>query len=160
MEDSLLPFTSLCHNLTQADLDFLIFVQRNKTGTALCNLSIKNLVCTIWPQHHRIRVSKGDSQLSGCQIAQSRDSFCDLGRKLENLSMPAYSQWCSATDGRTRLHEPWKARWTPFTSLREILTQAYLVFLIFEQRNKTDTALCNLTVKKLKSTFWHPNPMN
>ena len=52
MEDSLLPFTSLCHNLTQADLDFLIFVQRNKTGTALCNLSIKNLVCTICPQHH------------------------------------------------------------------------------------------------------------
>ena len=41
---------------------------------------------------HRIRVSKGGSQLSGCQIAQSLDSLCDLGRKLENLSMPAYSQ--------------------------------------------------------------------
>ena len=40
----------------------------------------------------KIRVSKGGSQLSGCQIAQSLDSLCDLGRKLENLSMPAYSQ--------------------------------------------------------------------
>jgi len=66
-------------------------------------------------------VSKGGPQLSGYQIAQSLDSFCDLGRKLENLSMPAYSQWCSATDGRTRLHKPWKACWTPFTSLWEIL---------------------------------------
>ena len=30
MDDSLLPFTSLRENLTQADLDFLIFGQRNK----------------------------------------------------------------------------------------------------------------------------------
>ena len=36
----------------------------------------------------KIRVSKGGSQLSDCQIAQSWDSFCDFGRKLENLSMP------------------------------------------------------------------------
>ena len=33
-------------------------------------------------------MSKGGSQLSDCQIAQSWDSFCDFGRKLENLSMP------------------------------------------------------------------------
>ena len=34
----------------------------------------------------KIRVSKGGSQLSCWQIAQSRDCFCDFGRKLENLS--------------------------------------------------------------------------
>ena len=45
----------------------------------------------------------------------------------------------------------------PFTSLRENLTQADLDFLIFGQRNKTDTALGNLTVKKLKTTFCHLN---
>ena len=31
-----------------------------------------------------IRVSKGGSQLSGCQIAQNRDSFCDFGKKFES----------------------------------------------------------------------------
>ncbi len=39
-----------------------------------------------------IQASKGGSQLSGCQIAQSRDCFCGFGRKLENLSMPVYLQ--------------------------------------------------------------------
>ncbi|HBH98012.1 MAG TPA: hypothetical protein DDY23_00420, partial [Lachnospiraceae bacterium] len=34
-------YTSLYHSLTQADLDFLIFVQRNKIDSALCNLLIK-----------------------------------------------------------------------------------------------------------------------
>ena len=62
-------------------------------------------------------------------------------------------------DGRTRLHEPWTARPTPFTSLCNNLTQAYLAFLIFGQRSKTDPALCNLTVKKWKAIFWHPNPI-
>ncbi|HBH99366.1 MAG TPA: hypothetical protein DDY23_07445 [Lachnospiraceae bacterium] len=33
-------YTSLHRNLAQADLDFLIFVQRNKTDPALCNLPI------------------------------------------------------------------------------------------------------------------------
>ena len=32
--------------------------------------------------------AKGGSQLSGWQIASSRDSFCDFGRKLGNLSLP------------------------------------------------------------------------
>lgn len=36
-------YTSLHRNLTQADLDFLIFVQRNKIATALCNPPIKKL---------------------------------------------------------------------------------------------------------------------
>jgi len=40
----------------------------------------------------KIRVSKGGSQLSCWQIAQSRDCFCDFGRKLVNLSMPVYLQ--------------------------------------------------------------------
>ena len=44
-----------------------------------------------------------------------------------------------------------------YTSLHHSLTQADLDFLIFEQRNKTGTALCNLPIRKLRSTFWHPN---
>ena len=35
----------------------------------------------------------------------------------------------------------------------EKLIQAYLVFLIFGQRNKTSSVLCNLTDPKLKTTF-------
>ena len=42
--------------------------------------------------------------------------------------MPFCPQWCSATDGRTRLHEPWMARWMPFTSLWSNPRQAYLDF--------------------------------
>ena len=34
-------YASLHHSLTQADLDFLIFVQRNKTDPDLCKLPIK-----------------------------------------------------------------------------------------------------------------------
>ena len=36
--------------------------------------------------------SKGGSQRTVWQIAPGRDSFCDFGRKLENLSMPVYTQ--------------------------------------------------------------------
>ena len=39
--------TSLCHNLNQAALDCLIFVQRNKTVPAGCNLPSKKLRTTI-----------------------------------------------------------------------------------------------------------------
>ena len=34
---------------------------------------------------------KGGSQLSGWQIASSRDPFCDFGRKLESLCMPVHN---------------------------------------------------------------------
>ena len=37
----------------------------------------------------KIRVSKGGTQLNGCQIAQGQDCFCDFGRKLKNLSLPS-----------------------------------------------------------------------
>ena len=43
MDGAFKTYTSLHHNLTQADLDFLIFVQRNKIDPALCNLPIKKL---------------------------------------------------------------------------------------------------------------------
>ena len=35
--------------------------------------------------------AKGGSQLSGGQIASSRDLFCDFGRKLESLCMPVHN---------------------------------------------------------------------
>jgi len=99
-------------------------------------------------------VSKGGPQLSGYQIAQSLDSFCDLGRKLENLSMPAYSQWCSATDGRTRLHEPRMARWTPVKSLRENLTQTHLDFSYFRTMEpKLTPALRKMPLTDLRHTI-------
>jgi len=88
------------------------------------------------------------SQHNDWQIAQSRDCFCDFGRKLVNLRLPGNTQWCSATDGRTRQHRVMEDSLLPFTSLWENLTQAGLDFLIFVQRNKTDTALCNLSIKK------------
>ena len=44
-----------------------------------------------------------------------------------------------------------------YTSLRCNLTQADLDFLIFGHQNKTDPTLCNLPIRKLRSTFWHPN---
>ena len=47
MDDSLLPFTSLREIVIQTVLDFLIFGQRNKIITDLCNLSIRKLKITI-----------------------------------------------------------------------------------------------------------------
>ena len=79
----------------------------------------------------KIRVSKGGSKLRSCQNAQNRGCLCDLGRKLENLFMPVYVQWCSATDGRTRLHEPRMARWTPFTSIFVLLESGIIRFSYF-----------------------------
>ncbi len=55
----------------------------------------------------KIRVSKGGSQLSCWQIAQSRDCFCDFGRKLENLSLPVDVQCFAAMDGSKSLNVPW-----------------------------------------------------
>ncbi|RHM01138.1 hypothetical protein DWZ87_17145 [Roseburia intestinalis] len=43
MDGAFKTYTSLRCNLTQADLDFLIFGHRNKTDPTLCNLPIKNL---------------------------------------------------------------------------------------------------------------------
>ena len=103
---------------------------------------------------HKIRVAKGGTQLSGCQIATSRECFCDFGRKLENLSLPVYSQWCSATDGRTRLHEPRMARWTPVTSLRENLTQTHLDFSYFRTTEpKLTPALRKMPLTDLRHTI-------
>ena len=43
MDGAFKTYTSLHHNLTQADLDFLIFVQRNKIDPVLCKLPIKKM---------------------------------------------------------------------------------------------------------------------
>ncbi len=50
------------------------------------------------------------SQLNDWQIVQSRVCFCDLERKLVNLSLPVSIQCCDAMDGSTSLNVPWKAR--------------------------------------------------
>ncbi|PWL64937.1 MAG: hypothetical protein DBY37_01325 [Desulfovibrionaceae bacterium] len=73
--------------------------------------------------------------------------------------MPVKIQCFAAMDGSKSLNAPWTSschNWREFktyTSLRHNLTQAYLVFLIFGQRNKTSSTLCNLTYPKLKTTF-------
>ena len=46
MDGAFKTYTSLRENLNQADLDFLIFGQRNKTGVALCNLPLKKIKAT------------------------------------------------------------------------------------------------------------------
>ena len=43
MDGAFKTYTSLHRSLTQADLDFLIFVQRNKIDSALCNLPVTKL---------------------------------------------------------------------------------------------------------------------
>ena len=43
MDGAFKTYTSLHRSLTQADLDFLIFVQRNKIDSALCKLPLKKL---------------------------------------------------------------------------------------------------------------------
>ena len=57
--------------------------------------------------NEKIRVSKGGSQPSSWQIAQSIDCFCDLERKLENLSLPVDAQCFAAMDGSKSLNVPW-----------------------------------------------------
>ena len=111
-------------------------------------------------------MSKGGSQPSSWQIAQSRDCFCDFGRKSENLSLPVDTQCFAAMDGSKSLNAPrtsschnWR-EFKTYTSLRHNLTQAELDFLIFVQWNKIDSALCNLPIKNLRATFWHPNQLN
>ena len=86
--------------------------------------------------------AKGGSQLSGWQIASSRDSFCDFGRKLENLSVSVGTQWCSATDGRTRQHRVMDDSLLPFTSLQENLTQTHLDFSYFRTTEPKLLRLC------------------
>ncbi|HAT90786.1 MAG TPA: hypothetical protein DCS73_13885 [Roseburia sp.] len=48
MDGAFKTYTSLRENLNQADLDFLIFGQRNKTGIALCNLPLKKIKATFY----------------------------------------------------------------------------------------------------------------
>ena len=53
-----------------------------------------------------------------------------LGEKIRK-SFYVCLQWCSATDGRTWLHEPWTARWTPFTSIFVSLKSGIIRFSYF-----------------------------
>ena len=83
--------------------------------------------------------TKSGSQPCGWQIASSRDSFCDFGRKLETLRMPVRNivlPWTAAQvlmcpDGAFRT----------YTSLRPNLNQACLEFLIFGQRKQNSPGL-------------------
>ena len=56
--------------------------------------------------------------------------------------MPAYTQWCSATDGRTRQHRVMDDSLLPFTSLRENLTQTHLDFSYFRTTEPKLLRLC------------------
>ena len=47
-----------------------------------------------------------------------------------------------------------------YTSLHRNLIQSDLDFLIFVQRNKIDSALCNLPIKKPETAVGHLNPQN
>ena len=107
------------------------------------------------PDFEMNRPSKWCSQPDDWHLAQSLSWFCDFGRKLENLSVSVDTQWCSATDGRTRLHEPRMARWTPVTSLRENLTQTHLDFSYFRTMEpKLTPALRKMPFTNLRHTIW------
>ena len=118
MDGAFKTYTSLRCNLTQADLDFLIFGHQNKTDPTLCNLPIKNLkppfdtrilhskkqlpALAVKPQSIS---SKIHQQLGGvCTKARRQCTgtgrFCDdFGRKLEVLSALVTKQRFAATDG-------------------------------------------------------------
>ena len=102
--------------------------------------------------------SKDSSQLSGWQLAQNRDCFCDFGRKLVNLRLPGNTQWCSATDGRTRQHRVMDDSLLPVTSLRENLTQTHLDFSYFRTTEpKLTPALRKMSLTDLQHTIWVGN---
>ena len=106
------------------------------------------------PSFEMNRPPKWCSQPGDWHLAQSLSWFCDFGRKLENLSVSVDTQWCSATDGRTRLHEPRMARWTPVTSLRENLTQTHLDFSYFRTMEpKLTPALRKMPLTDLRHTI-------
>ena len=106
------------------------------------------------PDFEMNRPPKWCSQPDDWHLAQSLSWFCDCGRKLENLSVSVDTQWCSATDGRTRLHEPRMARWTPVTSLRENLTQTHLDFSYFRTMEpKLTPALRKMPLTDLRHTI-------
>ncbi len=94
------------------------------------------------PSFEMNRPPKWCSQPRGGHLAQSWSWFCDFGRKLENLGVPVYIQWCSATDGRTRQHRVMDDSLLPFTSLRENLIQAYLDFSYFRTTEPKLLRLC------------------
>ena len=79
--------------------------------------------------------TKSGSQPCGWQIASSRDSFCDFGRKLENLSVPANTQRCAATDGSTNPGRATDGSSGVLASAFHNLPQGHLEFLIPAQRN-------------------------
>ena len=77
------------------------FCQRYQTNNKLLNIVIwkyffirfRHKTLKIYA-HQGCKMSspaKGGSQPCGWQIASSRDSFCDFGRKLESLSMPVHN---------------------------------------------------------------------
>ena len=91
-----------------------------------------------------IKVSKNGSQLSGWQVVQNRDCFCDFGRKLVNLSLAIHVQCFAAMDGSKSLSTPWtgclrRTRHSIATQLRQ--TQIFL----FSYNGTKQTRLCAIS---------------
>ena len=107
------------------------------------------------PSFEMNRPPKWCSQPRGGHLAQSWSWFCDFGRKLENLSVSIGTQWCSATDGRTRQHRVMDDSLLPVTSLRENLTQTHLDFSYFRTTEpKLTPALRKIPLTSLRHTIW------
>ena len=71
-----------------AAADPSIFTESIKAWVSGLNInSVIMLIMMIF----MIRVLKGDSKFFDWQIAQSRDCFCDFGRKLVNLSLAVHA---------------------------------------------------------------------
>ena len=106
------------------------------------------------PSFEMNRPPKWCSQPDDWHLAQSLSWFCDFGRKLENLSVSVDTQWCSATDGRTRQHRVMDDSLLPFTSLRENLTQTHLDFSYFRTTEpKLTPALRKMPLTDLRHTI-------
>ena len=107
------------------------------------------------PSFEMNRPPKWCSQPDDWHLAQSLSWFCDFGRKLENLSVSIGTQWCSATDGRTRQHRVMDDSLLPVTSLRKNLTQTHLDFSYFRTTEpKLTPALRKIPLTSLRHTIW------
>ena len=115
-------YTSLHRNLTQADLDFLIFVQWNKTDPDCCNLSIKRFEINICSNIIIIYGKTTHRWLPVPHVYRSYSQSCWLAALLSvrprDLRCPQYTSGAVSRRARCSLtYTAWKNRYRFYFSL-------------------------------------------
>ena len=92
----------------------------------------------------RLVSQKTAHNLSGRQLAQNRDCFCDFGRKLVNLSLAVHVQCFAAMDGSKSLNAPWTGRLRRTRhSIKARLRQTQI--FLFSYNGTKQTRLCAIS---------------